>query len=121
MARLTPEQIARLEQAQNIWLATVRPNGTPHLVPIWFAWVNDCAYICTARDSVKARNLLSNPNAAFSLEDGNSPLVAQAQAELLDHAPPEVIGAFIKKFSWNIEGDSTYNTVIRLTPTRWVL
>lgn len=30
-----PQDRARLENAHNLWLATVRPNHAPHLVPIW--------------------------------------------------------------------------------------
>ena len=33
----TPEQIQeRLSTEKNIWLASVRATGAPHLVPIWF-------------------------------------------------------------------------------------
>jgi hypothetical protein len=29
---------ARLRHEPIIWLSSVRPDGRPHLVPIWFLW-----------------------------------------------------------------------------------
>jgi F420H(2)-dependent biliverdin reductase len=111
----------RLETSRNLWLATVRPNGSPHLVPIWFVWVNDKAYLCTSNESVKARNISRNPRVAFALEDGDDPVLIQGTAKLLDEFPVDVVAAFQKKFNWNIRSDSTYNTLIEITPERVVL
>ncbi|HZQ08401.1 MAG TPA: pyridoxamine 5'-phosphate oxidase family protein [Anaerolineae bacterium] len=108
----------RLETAANIWLATVRPNGSPHLVPIWFVWLDEKAFICTGRDSIKARNIAKNSHVAFSLEDGSDPLVVQGEARFLDTIPSAVADAFQKKYDWNIIGNETYNALIEITPTR---
>jgi nitroimidazol reductase NimA-like FMN-containing flavoprotein (pyridoxamine 5'-phosphate oxidase superfamily) len=117
----TIHDLSRLESSRNLWLATVRPNGAPHLVPIWFVWLAGYAYLCTGRRSVKARNLESNPNFSFALEDGDDPIVIEGTAQILENTPVEVVEAFQKKFNWNIEGDSQYNAIIRLTPTRVLL
>ena len=34
----------RLEQALTYWIATVRPEGRPHVMPSWGAWVGDRFY-----------------------------------------------------------------------------
>lgn len=112
---------ARLLQANNIWLATVRPNQTPHLAPIWFVWHDEKAYICTGRHSVKARNIAANPHVSLALEDGNDPVVVQAKAKILDRAPSRVIELFQQKYQWDITNDSTYDAVIEITPQRVVL
>ena len=58
---LPPSQaLARLESEANIWLATVRADGRPHLTPVWFAWHNEKLYACIEAGSVKARNLGQN-------------------------------------------------------------
>ena len=54
----------RLLTEKNIWLATVRPDGRPHLVPIWFISLNEKVYICTEGKSVKIKNI----QAIISLE-----------------------------------------------------
>ena len=36
---------ALLERAPNYWLATVRPDGRPHVTPVWGAWVHGRLYL----------------------------------------------------------------------------
>jgi PPOX class probable F420-dependent enzyme len=112
---------ARLEQAANIWLATVRADNSPHLVPIWFVWLDNKAYLCTARQSVKARNIAANARVALALEDGSDPLVFEGAAQILQDAPDAVVAAFLNKYDWDIRGDSTYDVVVEITPQRVVL
>lgn len=121
MELLNANEIKRLETERNVWLASVRPNGAPHLVPIWFVWVQERVFLCTSKDSVKARNIVQNPRVVFALQDGDDPVVIQATARVLDEIPPAVRAAFREKFDWDIRGDGTYNALIEITPTRVVL
>jgi hypothetical protein len=115
---LDPKVKQRLTTEHNIWLASVRANNTPHLVPIWFVWVDGKAYVCTAVGSVKARNLLDNPNVALALENGTAPVVLEGCARPIEAAPPAVIEAFQRKYDWNILADDTYNQVIEIEPMK---
>jgi len=111
----------RLLSDRNIWLATVRADGRPHLVPIWFAWVNEHFYICTEGKSVKVRNLLANPRISVSLEDGNKPVIAEGKVVLIERPyPAEVIAAFKDKYQWDISTDNSYNVLIEITPEKWL-
>lgn len=121
MFQLKPKDLQRLEQGANIWLATVRPNGKPHLVPIWFVWVDNKAYICTSSRSIKARNIAVNSNVVFALEDGNDPLVVEGEARLVEEIPQAVAAAFLRKYGWAIQGDQVYNALIEINPRRVVL
>lgn len=115
-------RLERLHSEQNIWLATARPDGRPHLVPIWFVWVDETVYICTESQSVKARNLRLNPRATIALESGAQPVVAECQASFIEQPyPAEVIAAFLAKFEWDITTDNQYNILIALHPLRWVM
>jgi PPOX class probable F420-dependent enzyme len=117
---LDPQVERRLKTEQNLWLATVRPNGAPHLVPIWFVWVAGKIYLCTGADSVKARNLRQNPHVSIALEDGSKPIVIEGLARFapIGAAPTPVIEAFTKKYDWNISTDSEYTQVIEIEPKR---
>jgi PPOX class probable F420-dependent enzyme len=119
-APLDPKVRHRLTTESNIWLATVRADNTPHLVPIWFVWVEGKVYICTSADSVKARNLRLNPNVAFALENGNAPVVLEGCARFapIEPALPAVIEAFQRKYDWDIRTDVTYNQVIEIEPMK---
>ncbi len=49
-------------------LATVRPDGRPHVVPIWFLVDDDEIVFTTWHDTVKYRNLTIDPRAALSVD-----------------------------------------------------
>ena len=51
----------RLLASHNYYLTTVRPDGTPHVMPLWAIWVDGRLYFSTGAKSVKARNLAANP------------------------------------------------------------
>ena len=109
----------RLQTEHNLWLATVRPDGTPHLAPIWFAWVAEKIYLCTGANSVKVRNLKQNPRVTVALEDGDQPIVIEGRAQPIGVVPKPVIAAFKKKYDWNISNDDEYNQVIEIEPQRF--
>lgn len=111
----------RLQTERNIWLATTRPNGKPHLIPIWFVWVEERFYICTSGDSVKVKNLMANPRASVALEDGNRPLIAECTVRFVEKPFPEaVVQTFIDKFDWDIRNDSSYGALVELAPEKWL-
>jgi len=115
---LDPQVERRLQTEQNLWLATVRPNGTPHLVPIWFVWVAGKIYLCTGADSVKVRNLMQNPHVSIALEDGSQPIVIEGPAHPIGRPPAAVVDEFQRKYDWNIKTDGEYTQLIEVQPKR---
>lgn len=59
MTRLTPEQRVFLTERHLGTLTTIRPDGTPHVVPVAFTWddVAGCALITTRDGAAKVRNI----------------------------------------------------------------
>ncbi|MFJ8363696.1 pyridoxamine 5'-phosphate oxidase family protein [Streptomyces sp. NPDC093984] len=37
----TPAVLDRLARERNAWLCTVRPDGSPHVTPVWFLYLHD--------------------------------------------------------------------------------
>ena len=111
----------RLTSERNIWLATTREDGRPHLIPIWFVWIDEAAYIVTGSDSVKVRNLLHDPRASFALKDGDQPVIAECDAILYEQSamPDAVQAAFVAKYDWDISSDEG-NLLIALRPYKWL-
>lgn len=88
----------RLITDRNLWLATTRPNGKPHLVPIWFCYLRDKFYVCT-QESVKVRNLRTNPMASVALENGDQPVIAEGAVGFIERPfPADVVLAFQDKY-----------------------
>ena len=50
---LTPEIIEKLEKQKNLWFSSVRVDGRPHLVPVWFVWYEGKIFIGTEPKSVR--------------------------------------------------------------------
>jgi len=118
----TDEAIGKLETAQNIWIATIRPDGRPHLAPVWFVYYQGRIYISTEGDSVKARNLKGNPNVAVCLEDGTHPVICEGTAAAIPSPAPEPLSeVFINKYEWNLNTENQYSQLIEITPARWLV
>jgi hypothetical protein len=116
-----PEIISRLEEEQNIWIATVRPNGKPHLVPVWFVWHAEFFHICISSQSVKYNNIVKNGAVSLSLEDGSAPVICEGDAEPVTRPWPEgVIRAFKQKYDWQIDTDEEYDALIQILPKKWL-
>ena len=110
----------RLGAAQNMWVATVRPDGRPHLAPIWFVVSDDRWYFVTDPKSVKARNLHHNRKVALALEDGDDPLVVEGEASPVQPSA-EVIQLFKEKYDWDITTDSQYTQVFEVRVKKRVM
>lgn len=59
-----------VERAHTGILGTLRRDGVPIMLPIWFVAVDRSIYIRTGDDSRKARRLRLDPRASFLVESG---------------------------------------------------
>jgi PPOX class probable F420-dependent enzyme len=50
-------------------LATVMPDGTPQVTPVWFDYVNGVLRVNTAKGRVKARNMQAGAPVAMAIMD----------------------------------------------------
>ena len=69
--RMTDSEIATfIEEQKNLQVATIGPDGAPHLTTLWFAVVDDAIVFETFTKSQKIRNLERDPRITVLLEDG---------------------------------------------------
>lgn len=115
-----------------LWLSSVRPEGGPHLVPIWFSWDGLRILIASKPHAQKVRNLRANSTVMLALgepEDDFDVGLLEGRAELLD--VPAAYGlpsAHLAKYSDRMaaiglrrdEFLATYSQLIRITPTRFL-
>ena len=59
-----------LAGTRSMTLATIGPNGQPHLVAMWFALLDGEIYLETKAKSQKAANLRRDPRISCLVEDG---------------------------------------------------
>jgi F420H(2)-dependent biliverdin reductase len=115
------ETLTRLESQQNIWFSSVRPNGRPHLTPVWFVWHSGKFYCGIDPHSVKSQNIHHNPHVVLALEDGTSPVICEGTVQVVQ--PPfseDLLAAFFKKYEWNLLKEEQFNQVVEITPVKWL-
>jgi nitroimidazol reductase NimA-like FMN-containing flavoprotein (pyridoxamine 5'-phosphate oxidase superfamily) len=83
---------ARLVAATSYWLATVRPDGRPHVVPRWGVWLDGRFWYDGAPSTVHARNLVVNPACSLHLESGTEAVIVEGESRPA-RAPAETLGA----------------------------
>jgi PPOX class probable F420-dependent enzyme len=70
---LTREELDRfLSEQRTIRLATASPSGQPHVVPLWYVWVDGTVFMNSTLGNVTIRNLERNPRATGSVDDGQA-------------------------------------------------
>lgn len=91
---LSDDALAFLVERHLATLSTVRPDGTPHVVPVGFSFEaeHSLVRIITSRTSRKARNLAGGGRAAVCQVDGARWLTLEGPARVSDD-PGEVAEA----------------------------
>jgi nitroimidazol reductase NimA-like FMN-containing flavoprotein (pyridoxamine 5'-phosphate oxidase superfamily) len=93
-------------------VGTILPGGHPHVVPLWFVWLEDAIYASSRRDSRVWRNVSLDPRVAIQIDLGRAwteqaGILLQGKAELLspDHpAAKEALSAWFAKYREELAG-----------------
>ncbi|MEV0277068.1 pyridoxamine 5'-phosphate oxidase family protein [Streptomyces sp. NPDC050610] len=116
---------ARLAREKNVWLCTVRPDGSAHVTPVWFVFERARWWIGTDSGSVKIANIESEPRVSLALEDGRYPVVAEGDAALhRDGFPADIVAAFAAKYEWDVtapEKPGSDRVLLEVPVRRWLL
>lgn len=120
----------RLREELIVWLNTVRPDGRPHAVAVWFLWDGASFLIFSKPNNQKLRNIEHNAHVLLAVDntrEGADPIAIEGTATLL--APGEAdttAGAYVEKYGEHIKGigftpegmAAVYSQGIRIVPTR---
>ncbi len=80
---------ARLAGGRIYWVATARPDGRPHAVPIWGVWVEDVLYFGGGPETGWSRTLAKNPQVSVHLESGEDVVIVEGTVgRITDPADP---------------------------------
>jgi Pyridoxamine 5'-phosphate oxidase len=71
----------RLSVSHDYWVATVRPDGRPHVMPVWGVWLDGRVWFSSGLRSRKARNLAAEPRCTVATDDALKPVVVEGTAE----------------------------------------
>lgn len=75
MQEMTPEETRSflMDTVRTGKLATVRPDGRPHVAPIWYQLDGDDLLFTTWHESVKAKNLQHDARVSICVDDEQPP------------------------------------------------
>lgn len=69
--------------SHNYWVATVWPDGRPHVMPDWGLWKDDSAWFSSGVRSRKSRNLRADARCVVTTDDAMEPVVVEGVAEVV--------------------------------------
>jgi nitroimidazol reductase NimA-like FMN-containing flavoprotein (pyridoxamine 5'-phosphate oxidase superfamily) len=121
------ELAAYLAEQRTARVATVRPDGAPHVVPLWFVWHGGALYLNSTLGNPTVRNMLRMGSASAVIDDGDRYDVLRGVVltgrvkRLGDQAPSDVERAWSNKYLGG--GELPYRkwkdrTWLRLDPER---
>ncbi|MFG1914549.1 pyridoxamine 5'-phosphate oxidase family protein [Micromonospora sp. NPDC048898] len=110
----------------NVWLCTLRRDGSPHLTPVWFVYAPGTWWIGCDSRSVKVGNVLADPRVSLALEGGNAPVVAEGAAQVhRSDFPSAIVEAFASKYGgWDVSSQvspGTDRVLLEIPVRRWLL
>ena len=109
----TTEQV--LLEAELYWIATVRPDGRPHVVPLIGVWLDGAAYFVTGHDEQKARNLAHSPLVSLTTgsntwAEGHDVVVEGTAArvtdrDVLERLAKAILAKYGEAWTFEVKGD----------------
>jgi PPOX class probable F420-dependent enzyme len=121
----------RLREDLILWLGSVRPDGRPHLVYVFFLWDGKNILIFSKPTSQKIRNVQHNPDVTLALDgtkNGEDMVILEGKAELLhDPAVNLTLPAYAAKYDSLLKRvgltpeamAAVYSQALLITPTRF--
>jgi PPOX class probable F420-dependent enzyme len=105
-----PEDVRTLIETKQFWhVATVNPDGSPQVTPMWVMTRNGNIVLNSALGRRKTRNLEQNPRVAMSLIDPENPYKSlQVQGRVVDTITGDQAEADIDTLSEKYTGQTPY-------------
>ena len=105
--------------AIDVWVATASAAGTPHLVPLSLAWVDERVVIAVEATSATARNLVASGRARLAVGPTRDVVMIDAVLEkAVDVAADDALGeAYVGQADWDPRRSTGY-VFLLLRPVR---
>lgn len=109
----------RLERSRNYWVSTVSPDGRPHAMPVWGAWLDSRFFFSASSKSHRIRNLAANPRVVVTTESAVEGVVLEGTWSELRPGPEldRFADSYDRKYQWNIHSQPGGGWYL-VTPTK---
>lgn len=97
------EGLKHLAEGLWYWLATVRPDGRPHVMPVLSVWVDGAQYFVAHPKSRKAKNLALDGRCVITVGDDEAHVVLEGEASKVteEDTLQRVAETYAKKYRWH--------------------
>jgi hypothetical protein len=94
----------RLTAAHNYWVAVSKPDGAPHMTPVWGVW-SDGAFWFSTGGAMKTRALAADARCVISTERADEAVIVEGTAAKDNGRATlrEVIQAYNAKYAWDFD------------------
>jgi nitroimidazol reductase NimA-like FMN-containing flavoprotein (pyridoxamine 5'-phosphate oxidase superfamily) len=94
-----------LAEADTFWLATIREDGRPHVMPVLAVWTDGALHLAASRTSRKAGNLARDARCTIGTSTPSLDLVVEGEAVKVRDAARlrNVASAYATKYDWHVE------------------
>jgi hypothetical protein len=101
------DRLTEPEPGRHNWLATVRPDGRPHLMPVIAFWMDGALHFVAGEGTQKGRNLAADGRCVIGTESRGLPsldIIVEGRAEPLSDADAVVrITEQVNAVGWPLE------------------
>ena len=127
-----PSAAEALASDSVVWLSSVRPDGRPHLVAVWFLWDGERVLAFSKPHARKVENLRHDPHVMLAvgtpgpdfdveLIEADAELPATPTAELMPSGFGKKYAALLRRAGLSVQRFmEVYSQPIVLRPTRFV-
>lgn len=105
---------AQVAESKHYWLCSVRPNGRPHVVPRWGAFLDHKFYYDGSPETRHAQNIMKNPHVTLNLENGEKAIFMEGTSRPAGKPDPQ----FAKRLAKAI-GDKYKDRGYSPKPNQW--
>jgi PPOX class probable F420-dependent enzyme len=122
---------SRLKEEKIAWMTTVRSDGQPQTVPVWFLWDDGFLSSTLQPNRQKLKNIARNPHVGLNLNSnqrGGDVVRLEGTSRIDEDAPPaSEVAPYVEKYreskvriGFDAEGFAqAYSVPVRITPERW--
>jgi len=105
----TDDAFKKLENDRDIWVATASASGSPCLVPLSFAWVDERVLLVTERGHRTARNIAATGVARLALGPTRDVVSLAGEAEILEWSelPDADAAGYTARTGWDPRADDS--------------
>ena len=112
-------------------LATVNPDGSPHVAPVWFRWDGEVVKVFTQTTAVKVRNIRSDARVSMAVSKQDAPygyVIVNGTAKISNDGIPDEVRAMAIHYKGEEEGEIYIRQALQemefclltITPTKMI-